>query len=159
MNGGAIGPERRLEELGLQLPPPAEAVGTYVGAVQVGNLLFVSGHGPVENGEYIFRGQLGRDIEIEEAQAAARLVALNMLATIRAHIGELDRVRRIVKLLCFVNSAPDFRDQPLVANGASDLLLQVFGPERGPHGRSAVGMAALPFGIAVEIEGIFEVGG
>jgi enamine deaminase RidA (YjgF/YER057c/UK114 family) len=150
-------PEQRLEELGHQLPPPAEAVGTYVGAVRVDNLLFVSGHGPVENGEYIFRGKLGRDMEIEEAQAAARLVALNMLATIKAHLGELDRVRRIVKLLCFVNSAPDFVDQPKVANGASDLLVEVFGAERGPHGRSAVGMGALPFGIAVEIEGIFEV--
>jgi enamine deaminase RidA (YjgF/YER057c/UK114 family) len=150
-------PEERLAELGLDLPPPPGPVGTYVGAVRVDNLLFVSGHGPVENGEYVFRGKLGRDMEIEEAQAAARLVALNMLATIKAHLGELDRVRRVVKLLCFVNSAPDFREQPLVANGASDLLVRVFGPERGPHGRSAVGMGALPFGIAVEIEGIFEV--
>jgi enamine deaminase RidA (YjgF/YER057c/UK114 family) len=157
MKEGAIRPEQRLEELGLELPPPASAVGTYVGAVQVDNLLFVSGHGPVEDGEYIFRGKLGRDMEIEEAKAAARLVALNMLATIKAHLGELDRVQRIVKLLCFVNSTSDFGDQPLVANGASDLLVQVFGPERGAHGRSAVGMGALPFGIAVEIEGIFEV--
>jgi enamine deaminase RidA (YjgF/YER057c/UK114 family) len=150
-------PEQRLEELGFQLPPLADAVGTYVGAVRVDNLLFVSGHGPVENGEYIFKGKLGRDMEIEEAQAAARLVALNMLATIKAQLGDLGRVRRIVKLLCFVNSAPDFHDQPLVANGASDFLVDVFGQERGPHGRSAVGMSALPFGIAVEIEGVFEV--
>lgn len=158
MRAEAISPEQRLEELGLQLPLPADAVGTYVGAVQVDNLLFVSGHGPVENGEYIFRGKLGRDMEVEEAKDAARLVALNMLATIKAHLGELDRVRRVVKLLCFVNSTPDFGDQPSVANGASDLLVEIFGHERGPHGRSAVGMGALPFGIAVEIEGIFEVG-
>jgi enamine deaminase RidA (YjgF/YER057c/UK114 family) len=154
---GTVIPEQRLQDLGLQLPDPPTAVGTYVGAVQVDNFLFVSGHGPVKDGEYVFRGKLGRDMEIEEAQEAARLVALNMLATIKAHLGELGRVRKIVKLLCFVNSSPDFDQQPQVANGASDLLVDVFGLERGSHGRSAVGMGALPFGISVEIEGVFEI--
>src|SRR3712207_4459534 len=143
-------PEERLAELGLAIPAPAPPVGTYVGAVQVGSLLFVSGHGPVKDGEYIFRGKLGRDMDVAEGQRAAELVILNFLGSVKAHLGELDRVRRIVKLLCLVNSAPDFGDQPAVANGASDLLVRIFGPERGPHGRSAVGMEALPFGIAVE---------
>jgi enamine deaminase RidA (YjgF/YER057c/UK114 family) len=150
-------PEQRLEDLGLQLPEPPAAVANYVGAVRVQELLFVSGHGPVKDGEHMFIGKLGRDMDIEEGAAAARLVMLNMLATIKAELGELDRVRRVVKLLCLVNSAPDFRRQPLVANGASDLLVQIFGKERGSHARSAIGMGALPFGISVEIEGIFEV--
>jgi enamine deaminase RidA (YjgF/YER057c/UK114 family) len=149
--------EGRLAELGLELPPVAPAVGNYVGAVQVDKTLFVSGHGPVRDGEYIFRGKLGVDMEVEEGRRAAQLVALNLLASVKAHLGDLDRVRRVVKLLCLVNSAPDFGDQPSVADGASDLLIEVFGPDRGPHGRSAIGMAALPFGIAVEIEAIFEV--
>ena len=150
-------PEERLEELGLQLPQPPTAVANYVGAVRVGELLFVSGHGPVKDGEHLFIGKLGRDMDVEEGAAAAQLVMLNMLATIKAQLGELERVRRVVKLLCFVNSAPDFRHQPLVANGASDLLVQIFGKERGSHARAAIGMGALPFGIAAEIEGIFEV--
>jgi enamine deaminase RidA (YjgF/YER057c/UK114 family) len=150
-------PEQRLEDIGLQLPEPPTAVANYVGAVRVRELLFVSGHGPVKDGEHLFIGKLGRDMDVEEGVAAARLVMLNMLATIKAELGELDRIRRVVKLLCLVNSAPDFRHQPLVANGASDLLVQIFGMERGSHARSAIGMGALPFGISVEIEGIFEV--
>jgi enamine deaminase RidA (YjgF/YER057c/UK114 family) len=150
-------PEEVLAELGLQLPPIAPAVGNYVGAVQVDKTLFVSGHGPVRDGEYIFRGKLGADMDVEEGRRAAELVALNLLASVKRHVGDLDRVRRVVKLLCFVNSAPDFGAQPSVADGASDLFLTIFGPDRGPHGRSAIGMAALPFGIAVEIEAIFEV--
>ena len=158
MSGAQSGAaEGRLAELGLELPPVAPAVGNYVGAVQVDKTLFVSGHGPVRDGEYIFRGKLGVDMEVEEGRRAAQLVALNLLASVKAHLGDLDRVRRVVKLLCLVNSAPDFGDQPSVADGASDLLIEVFGPDRGPHGRSAIGMAALPFGIAVEIEAIFEV--
>jgi enamine deaminase RidA (YjgF/YER057c/UK114 family) len=152
-----VTPEQRLAELGLELPPIAPAVGNYVGAVQVGATLFVSGHGPVRDGEYIFRGKLGHDMDVEEGRRAAQLVILNLLASVKEHLGELDRVVRVVKLLCLVNSAPDFGEQPAVADGASDLLVAVFGPERGRHGRSAIGMAALPFGIAVEIEGIFEV--
>ena len=150
-------PEARLEAIGLSLPPAPEAVANYVGLVRVGELAFVSGHGPIENGELVYRGKLGRDMETETGQEAARLVMLNMLATLKAELGELDRVERVVKLLVMVNSAPDYAEQPLVANGASDLLVEIFGEERGKHGRSAVGMGALPYGISVEIEGIFQV--
>lgn len=150
-------PEEKLSELGLALPEPPKPVATYVGAVPVGNILFVSGHGPVRDGQHLFIGKLGRDMEVEEGKRAAELVALNMLATIKSHLDSLDRVKRVVKLLCLVNSSPDFRRQPEVANGASDLLVAIFGEERGAHARSAIGMGALPFGIAVEIEGIFEI--
>jgi enamine deaminase RidA (YjgF/YER057c/UK114 family) len=150
-------PEARLRELGIEIPEPAPPVANYVGAVRVGELLFVSGHGPYENGEYVHLGKLGRDLDVAAGQAAARIVMLNFLATVRAELGTLDRVERIVKLLVMVNSDPDFGDQPLVANGASDLLVEIFGEERGKHGRSAVGMGALPMGISVEIEGILKV--
>jgi enamine deaminase RidA (YjgF/YER057c/UK114 family) len=132
-------------------------VGNYVGAVAVGDILFVSGHGPFQDGRPQFIGKLGREFGVEEGQQAARLVALNMLATVRETVGSLDRVKRVVKLLCLVNSMPEFGDQPKVANGASDLLVELFGEERGKHARAAIGMGALPFGIAVEIEGIFEL--
>jgi enamine deaminase RidA (YjgF/YER057c/UK114 family) len=150
-------PEERLQELGLEIPEPPPAVGNYVGAVRVGNILFVSGHGPFKDGEPTFIGKLGRDLDVEEGQQSAQLVMLNMLASIKAEIGELDRVARVVKLLCLVNSDPEFGDQPKVANGASDLLVAIFGEDRGKHARSAIGMGALPFGISVEIEGIFEL--
>jgi enamine deaminase RidA (YjgF/YER057c/UK114 family) len=151
-------PELRLKQLGLVLPDPPKPVATYIGAVRVGSLLFVSGHGPVKDGQHLFIGKLGRDMEAHEGKRAAQLVMLNMLATIKSTLGSLNQVMRVVKLLCLVNSSPDFRQQPEVANGASDLLLEIFGEDRGSHARSAVGMGALPFGIAVEIEGIFEVG-
>jgi enamine deaminase RidA (YjgF/YER057c/UK114 family) len=150
-------PEERLQELGLEIPEPPPAVGNYVGAVRVGTILFVSGHGPFKDGRPTFVGKLGRELTVEEGQQSAQLVMLNMLASIKAEIGDLDRVARVVKLLCLVNSDPEFGDQPKVANGASDLLVAIFGEERGKHARSAIGMGALPFGISVEIEGIFEL--
>jgi len=150
-------PEERLRELGIEIPEPAPSVANYVGAVRVGELLFVSGHGPYQNGEYVYLGKLGRDLDVAAGQAAARIVMVNFLATVRAVLGSLDHVERVVKLLVMVNSDPDFADQPLVANGASDLLVEIFGKERGQHGRSAVGMGALPMGISVEIEGILQV--
>ena len=150
-------PEARLQELGIEIPAPPPPVANYVGAVRVGEILFVSGHGPYENGEYRYLGKLGRDLDVAAGQASARLVMINFLASVRAELGTLDRVERIVKLLVMVNSAPDFGDQPQVANGASDLLVEIFGEERGKHGRSAVGMGALPMGISVEIEGILQV--
>jgi enamine deaminase RidA (YjgF/YER057c/UK114 family) len=150
-------PEARLRELGIEIPEPAPPVANYVGAVRVGEILFVSGHGPYENGEYRYLGKLGRDLDVAAGQASARLVMVNFLASVRAELGTLDRVERIVKLLVMVNSAPDFGEQPQVANGASDLLVEIFGEERGKHGRSAVGMGALPMGISVEIEGILQV--
>ena len=150
-------PEARLAELGIELAAPPPAVANYVGAVRVGETLFVSGHGPFENGEYVYKGKLGSEVDVATGQKAARLTMLNLLATVRAELGSLDRVDRVVKLLCMVNSAPDFAEQPQVANGASDLLVEIFGEDRGRHARSAVGMGALPMGISVEIEGIFQV--
>jgi enamine deaminase RidA (YjgF/YER057c/UK114 family) len=150
-------PEARLQELGLELATPPPAAANYIGAVTVGHLVFVSGHGPYRGGEYAYRGKLGAELDVAAGQEAARLTMVNLLASLKAEVGELDRVRRVVKLLVLVNSAPDFQEQHLVANGGSDLLVEVFGPERGRHARSAVGMAALPFGISVEIEGIFAV--
>lgn len=149
--------EERLHELGLKVPEPPPAVGNYVGAVRVGSILFVSGHGPFRDGKPTFVGKLGREISVEEGQQSAQLVALNMLASIKQEIGELDRIKKVVKLLCLVNSDPEFGEQPAVANGASDLFVAIFGEERGKHARSAIGMGALPFGISVEIEGIFEL--
>jgi enamine deaminase RidA (YjgF/YER057c/UK114 family) len=123
----------------------------------VGNILFVSGHGPYEDGGYPYRGKLGSEVDVETGKKAARLTMVNLLASVKAELGTLDRVERVVKLLCMVNSEPDFAEQPQVANGASDLLVEIFGEERGKHARSAVGMGALPMGISVEIEAIFEV--
>jgi len=150
-------PEQRLAELGYGLPAPNPAVGAYVGAVTVGNIVFVSGHGPYKDGEFVYKGKLGREVDVSTGQAAAALTIVNLLASLKAEIGELGRVRRVVKLLVLVNSDPEFGEQPTVANGASELLIEVFGRERGSHARSAIGMGALPFGIPVEIEGIFEI--
>ncbi len=152
-------PEQRLEQLGLELPETAPAAGNYLAVSQVGATLYVSGHGPYQGAKagYALKGRLGQDLDVEQGSRAAQLVILSVLASVKAHLGELDRVRRVAKLLCFVSSTPEFHDQPTVANGASDLLVEIFGPERGRHARSAVGMASLPAGIAVEIEAIFEV--
>jgi enamine deaminase RidA (YjgF/YER057c/UK114 family) len=150
-------PEARLGELGIELPTPNPAVANYVGAVSVGEIVFVSGHGPFQDGEYLYRGKLGREVDVPTGQLSARLTIVNLLASLKAEIGELDRVERVVKLLVLVNSDPEFKEQHLVANGASDLLVEIFGGDRGRHARSAVGMGALPFGISVEIEGIFAL--
>jgi len=151
--------EKKLGEMGLTLPPSPSPVANYVPAVRSGNLLFVSGHGPayVKDGkiEYI-RGKLGRELTVEDGYQAAKHVMLNILQSIKGTIGDLDKVRRIVKVLGFVNCTEDFPDQPKVINGASDLLVALYG-ERGRHARSAVGMQQLPFGIAVEIEMVVEV--
>lgn len=151
--------EKKLVELGLSLPPSPAPVANYVPAVRSGNLLFVSGHGPalVKDGksEYI-RGKLGRDLTVEQGYEAAKQVMLNILQSIKGVISDLDKVRRIVKVLGFVNCTEDFPDQPKVINGASDLLVTLYG-EQGRHARSAVGMQQLPFGIAVEIEMVVEI--
>jgi len=149
--------EGKLKEMGLTLPTAPEAVANYVRAVQAGDLVFVSGHGPVRDGTLAYTGKLGREYKVDEGYEAAKLVMLNCLASLKATIGDLDRVKRIVKLLGMVNSMPDFGDQPKVINGASDLLVALFG-DKGRHARSAVGMAALPFGMPVEIEMIVQVG-
>jgi len=149
--------EKKLKELGISLPPPPKPVANYVPAVRVGNLLFVSGHGPYNDGKTLIIGKLGKELTVEQGYQTARNVALNCLASIRAAIGDLDRVKRVVKLLGMVNCTEDFKDQPKVINGASDLLVEVLG-DAGKHARSAVGMQGLPNGIAVEIEMILEVG-
>lgn len=144
-------PEERIEQLGLQLPKPRPAVGTYVGCVRVGNIIFTAGQGVDE-----YHGKLGRDLTTEEGYKAARQSMLNLLSAVKAEIGDLSKIKQFVKLLVMVNSTEDFTEQPKVANGASDLLGEVFG-EKGKHGRSAVGMAQLPNNTAIEIEMIIEV--
>lgn len=148
--------EQKLKELGIILPESPKPLANYVRAVRTGNLLFVSGHGPYNDGKTLISGKLGREVTIEEGYKTARNVALNCLASIRAALGSLDKVKRVVKLLGMVNCAEDFKDQPKVINGASDLLVEIFG-EAGRHARSAVGMQALPNQIPVEIEMILEV--
>ncbi|WP_223589838.1 RidA family protein [Neobacillus bataviensis] len=151
MENQILTPEDKLAELGLTLPPLRPASGNYVSCVRTGNLIFTSGQGTNE-----FRGQLGKDVTVEVGYDAARQCMLNLLSVIKNELGELSKVKRIVKILGFVNSTPDFVDQPKVMNGSSDLLVQVFG-ERGRHARSAVGMAQLPHNNAVEVEMIVEV--
>jgi enamine deaminase RidA (YjgF/YER057c/UK114 family) len=148
--------EDRLKELQHELPTLGDALGNYVGAVRTGNLVFLSGRGPRWNGQFQSLGKLGRDVTVEQGYEAARLTALNLLASLKAEIGDLDRVTRIVKLVGLVASDPAFTDQPAVVNGASDLLVAVFG-ERGKHARSSVGVAVLPANTSVEIELIVEV--
>ena len=150
------GIENKLDALGLELPSQGPAVGNYVSAVRTGNLVFVSGHGPYKDGEYTHRGKLGRDVDTQTGYEAARLVMLNCLAGLKIEIGDLDRVRRIVRVFGMVNSTPDFGEQPQVIDGASDLLTEIFG-DRGKHARAAIGMVSLPMGISVEIEMVVEV--
>ena len=148
--------EAKLAEMRLELPTPPAPVANYVRAVRTGNLVFVSGHGPTRDGQYLFQGKVGTERTVEEGYEAAKLVMLNCLSSLKQEIGDLDRVKRVVKLLGMVNCTPDFGDQPKVVNGASDLLVALYG-ERGRHARSAVGMGSLPGGITVEIEMIVEV--
>ncbi len=146
----------RLAELGIDLPTPALPAANYVPFVQSGNLLFVSGQIPMGAKGIEFVGKLGADTDVETGRAAARLCAINLIAQVKAATGDLEKLVRVVKLTGFVNSTLEFGDHPKVVNGASDLMVEVFG-DKGRHSRSAVGVAALPFGVAVEIEGIFEI--
>ena len=148
--------EKRVKELGLDLPPAPKPVGTYVGGVRTGNLLFMSGCGPRRKDGSAITGKLGDTLTIEQGYEAARLVGLNMLANIRQVLGSLDKVKRVVKVLGLVNAAPHFSDTPKVINGFSDLFVEVFG-EAGRGARSAVGMVTLPNQMAVEVEIILEV--
>jgi enamine deaminase RidA (YjgF/YER057c/UK114 family) len=151
-----MGADARLSELNLTLPPPPKPVATYVTAVRYGDLLYVSGHGPIRPDGTLHTGKLGADLDIPAGQAAARQTGLAILATVRHHLGSLDKVVRLIKVLGMVNCTPDFAEQPKVINGFSDLMVDVFG-DAGKAARSAVGMGALPGGIAVEIEAIFQV--
>ena len=143
-------PEERLRELGIELGQPRQAVGNYVSCVRSGNLIFTSGQGVDQ-----YKGKLGIDLTVEDGYAACRQSMINLITVLKAELGDLSKVKRIVKILGMVNSATDFTDQPKVMNGASDLLVEVFG-ERGKHARSAVGMAQLPNNTAIEIEMIVE---
>jgi enamine deaminase RidA (YjgF/YER057c/UK114 family) len=147
------GAEDRLRELKLELPPVTKPANTFVNTVRVGDMLYVSGTGPSKG----VVGRLGQDFDVKQGKAAARDVGLHVLAAVKAELGSLDKVERLVKTLGMVNSSPDFKQQPLVINGFSDLMVEIFGEKNGKGTRSAVGMAALPNGIPVEIECILQV--
>ncbi|WP_407174949.1 RidA family protein [Bradyrhizobium sp. STM 3562] len=149
--------EQKLASLGITLPQPAAPVANYVGFVRTGNLLFVSGQVCFDAaGKLIAKGKLGAGVTVEQGNAAARGCAINLLAQVKAAIGDLDKVVQVVRLGGFVNSAPDFLEGPKVLNGASDLMVEVFG-DKGRHARTTVGVAALPADASVEVEGLFEV--
>ncbi len=147
--------EAKVKELGLTIPPAPAPAAAYVPAVQSGNLIFVSGQLPSENGQLV-KGILGNDLVLEDGYRAARLCAINCLGAVKSLVGSLDRVVRIVKVTGFVAATPEFTDHPKVINGASELMQQIFG-EQGKHARAAIGMASLPLGVAVEVEMIVEV--
>jgi len=148
--------EEKIKESGLSLLPVVKPVANYIPAVRTGNLIFLSGHGPLKEGGGLITGKVGTDLSPEQGYEAARQTTLALLTSLKAEIGDLDKVKRIVKLLGMVNCNADFTDQPKVINGASDLLVALFG-DKGKHARSAVGMNALPMNMAVEIEMIVEV--
>jgi enamine deaminase RidA (YjgF/YER057c/UK114 family) len=153
---GTASPEARLKVLGIELPPAPKPVASYVPAVRTGNLVFLAGQGPMADGKPTVTGKVGAELTEQEGYKAARATILISLAALRAEIGSLDRVRRVVKLVGWVNSAPGFTRQPWVINGASDLLIEIFG-DAGKHARSSIGANELPFNIPVEIEIIVEV--
>ena len=148
--------ESKLKDLKLSLPDAPKPVAAYIPAKQTGHIIFTAGQLPMVNGELISKGLLGQDVEIDEANKAARICTLNALAAIKGVIGDLDRIKQIVRVVGYVASVPTFTQQPAVVNGASELLLEIFG-ENGKHARSAVGMAVLPLNASVEIELTVEV--
>jgi enamine deaminase RidA (YjgF/YER057c/UK114 family) len=149
-------PEERLQQLGVSLPTPAAPVAAYIPCVRTGNLVYVSGQVPLVDGKPSHTGHLGDDVSLEDGRAAARTCAINLLAALKAELGELSLVRQVVKVVGFVASAPGFTEMPKVVNAASELLGETFG-DAGRHARSAVGVAALPLGVPVEVEAIVEV--
>jgi len=151
-----INPEESLSRLGLNLPPSPKPAGVYKPVLVVDKFLYVSGQGPIMSDGSLIKGRLGEDLTTEEGKMAAKQVGLTMLSTIKAHFGELNKIKRIIKVLGMVNSTPDFEEHPAVINGFSELMGEVFGPDMGIGVRSAVGMI-LPFNIPVEIEAIFEL--
>ncbi|HMP00933.1 MAG TPA: RidA family protein [Gemmatales bacterium] len=152
-----MSPERRLQELHLILPPAAKPVGVYKPAVLIGNVLYLSGHGPLKPDGSLILGRVGTELSLEEGKAAARQVGLSILSTIRSTLGTLDRAKRLIKTLGLVQCTPEFKDQPKVINGFSELMADLFGAEAGVGARSAVGATSLPGSMAVEIECIWEV--
>jgi enamine deaminase RidA (YjgF/YER057c/UK114 family)/8-oxo-dGTP pyrophosphatase MutT (NUDIX family) len=156
-NLAAMNAEARIAELKLELPPAPKPVGVYKPVVIVGNLAYVSGHGPLKPDKSLIKGRVGQDLDLPGGKLAARQVGLAILASVREHLGSLNRVKRVIKTLGMVNSTADFQEHPAVINGCSELFAEVFGPENGIGARSAVGMGSLPGNIAVEIEVIFEI--
>jgi enamine deaminase RidA (YjgF/YER057c/UK114 family) len=152
-----MNPESRLKELRLELPPAPKPAGVYKPVVIVGQLAFVSGHGPLMLDKTLITGRVGQDLDLEAAKAAARQTGLAILASLRAELGLLDRVRRVIKVMGMVNCTAAFQQHPAVINGCSELFAEVFGPDAGVGSRSAVGMVSLPLNMAVEIEAIFEI--
>lgn len=148
--------ENKLSELGIQLPEPPKPLAAYIAAKQTGNLVFTAGQLPMVNGNLTAIGLLGRDIEVEDAKAAAQICVINALSAVKGVIGDLDKIKQIVRVVGYVASVPEFTQQPAVVNGASELLLVIFG-EAGRHARSAVGVAALPLNAAVEVELTVEI--
>jgi enamine deaminase RidA (YjgF/YER057c/UK114 family) len=149
--------EARITELKIELPPAPKPAGVYKPVVMVGNLAYVSGHGPLKSDKTMITGRVGADLDLAAGKQAARQVGLAILASLRANLGSLNRVRRVIKTLGMVNCTPDFPDHPKVINGCSELFTEVFGEDNGVGARSAVGMGSLPGNIAVEIEVIFEI--
>jgi enamine deaminase RidA (YjgF/YER057c/UK114 family) len=152
-----MNPEATFRNFGLVLPPAPKPAGVYRPIVVVGNLAFVSGHGPVKSDGALISGRVGADLDLDAGKLAARQTGLAILATLRRELGSLDRVKRVIKVLGMVNCTPDFSDHPKVINGCSELFAEIFGPDSGIGARSAVGMGSLPGNIAVEIEAIFEI--
>jgi enamine deaminase RidA (YjgF/YER057c/UK114 family) len=149
--------DKRLAELGITLPVPAKPVANYVGWVKTGNLVFTAGQVPLKDGKIEYQGKLGKDFTVEQGAAAARICAISVVAQLKDAVGgDLDRIKRIVKVVGFVNGVPDFADHPKVVNGASDLLVEIFG-DKGRHARSAVGSGSLPVNVAVEVEAVAEI--
>ncbi len=149
--------EARLAELKLELPPAPKPMGLYKPVVIVGNLAYLSGHGPLKADKSLITGRIGADLDADTGKAAARQTGLSILASLRSALGSLDRVKRIVKTLGLVNCTPEFHQQPAIINGFSELMAEVFGPDVGVGARSAVGATSLPGNMAVEVEAIFEI--
>jgi enamine deaminase RidA (YjgF/YER057c/UK114 family) len=152
-----MNPDAMVTELRLELPPPPKPMGVYRPCVVAGGFAYVSGHGPLKSDKSLITGKVGEDLDIAAGKAAARQTGLAMLSTLRASLGSLDRVKRVVKIFGLVNSTPEFTEHPAVINGCSELFAEVFGSEAGVGARSAVGAGSLPGNIAVEIEAIFEI--
>jgi enamine deaminase RidA (YjgF/YER057c/UK114 family) len=152
-----MNPDQKIEELGLQLPPAPAPGGVFKPVVVVGNLVYISGHAPIRVDGSLIAGRVGEDLDLEAGKAAARQVGLTILSSLRANLGSLDRIKRVIKTLGMVNCTPDFTDHPKVMNGFSELFAEVFGPDNGVGARSAVGMGSLPSNMAVEVEVIFEL--
>ena len=150
--------DAKLRELGLTLPEVRKPVANFLPCVQTGNTLFVSGQVTAWDGQYLYIGKVGREISVEDAQKAARVCALNVLAQARAFLGDLDRITRVVMVQGFVNAVPEFTEQPKVINGASDVFVNVFG-DAGKHARFAIGVGSLPFDVAVEVAAVLEIEG